>query len=70
MRSELIIRISYDLYETYYGGNQICIVKDNDGYYVLDTNSGFSSQVYRLKSDALKKFRSHLKQHYTTTKSN
>jgi hypothetical protein len=69
MEKELVIKVSYDLYETYYGANQICIMKDDDGYYVIDTNTGFSSQIYRLKNDALKKFRSHLNQYYKTIKS-
>ena len=69
MEKELIVRVSCDIYETYYGGNQSRICKDDDGYYVQDCYSGFSSQVYRIKREAIIKFRSHLKQYYTTTKS-
>jgi len=68
MTKELIIKVSYDIYETYYGANQICVVKDDFGYYVLDTNSGYSSMTYRLKSDAVSKLRGHIKQYYSITK--
>ncbi len=68
MEKQLVIRVSYDMYETLYGQNQICVVKDDDGYYVLDTNTGYSSMVYRIKTDAVSKLRNHLKQYYKTTK--
>ena len=65
---ELVVRIRFDMYETYYGQNSICVVKDDYGYYVLDANTGYSSNTYRIKSDALTKLRNHIKQYYKTTK--